>query len=392
MMVPSKMGKEIIFLLACVVGSLAAPPPSEYCKNDCSEQPDGNHVLCNKCENGYYLSCTNGDGIEMPCALGEYRTKNGTKYNARLIYNPTMDACTHSNQICDMNNFGVRSCLTYGCAYRKDGDYPLCGEQCYRGYYGHCENGNMNRMSCEQNSEMPDVTLVFQPTSKKCEKSTEVCELNDQVLSRIISLKPTACVDGTNCVGRPDGSYALCDALACLDGRFASCSGEIFYEMVCALGWEGNDPTSGKLKRLIYNPVTDSCEYSSESCPPLPEVNNVTVKTRGEPKYCIYNCVGRANGPYPLCGEQCNGYYATCSNQDLYKMECQWGHVTNSEGKRNITRMHFDPYTEQCGPTVQLCDAPLFAMSVGAAGSRLTPSWILMCLLMKVGRFFYIVV
>ncbi|XP_059148838.1 uncharacterized protein LOC131936033 [Physella acuta] len=121
---------DVLMILVYALHTIEA----ETCISDCGNRTDGNYVLCGeKCEDGYFMSCADGHGTEMPCALGEYFHDNGTKYTARLIFDPSMGACMFSNKICSTPEFEVRSCLTYGCSYRKDGDYPLCGGQCFEG-------------------------------------------------------------------------------------------------------------------------------------------------------------------------------------------------------------------------------------------------------------------
>ncbi|XP_059148827.1 uncharacterized protein LOC131936029 [Physella acuta] len=171
---------EFVLSLVFVIRSIAG----ETCISNCEGKAEGNYVLCGpKCKAGNFMTCTGEKGIEMPCAMGEYIQDNSTKYLARLIFDPSMGACMYSNKICSTPEFKVTSCLTYGCSYRMDGEYPLCGRQCFEGYYAECHNGVMSKKSCSpETDDANSSALVFQPSTKKCEMSTDVCKKDMEII------------------------------------------------------------------------------------------------------------------------------------------------------------------------------------------------------------------
>ncbi|XP_059146141.1 chitin-binding domain protein cbd-1-like [Physella acuta] len=388
MMSRLKAASVAVLLLVWLHGA-SAEATFLTCISNCENKTDGNYVICgDKCEQGYFLACHNGNGNEMPCALGMYHFKNGTQYNARLIFDPSMDACTYSKEICSTPSFQVRTCVAYGCSYRKDGLYALCGEQCLEGYYAECERGILKKVQCERNESNPQEKLVFQPSSKQCEPSSETCTSNDEIAENLVKNKPSSCVnDDNDCSGLPDGNYKICKAESCLAGLFASCSGELYYERECSLGLDYSDPNKQVTKRLIYHPETDSCEYSADICHEKNEVadNSDNTTAKSNKPDCVDSCKNMPDGNYMLCGEQCNGYYATCSNDALHKMECALGYHTHPDGATNLTRTNYEPSQDKCLFTTNYCDGFIreaLLSHVNGANRFVTP-WILICLLIK---------
>ncbi|CAG5124430.1 unnamed protein product [Candidula unifasciata] len=80
-----------------------------------------------------------------------------------------------------------------------------------------------------------------------------------------------------SCTGNLDGNYPICHP-GCQSGDYIACSNGFGYIMPCPVGWYSGNGGSF-LKKMMYDPSSDSCELSTPHCLRLGESSPATPIT-----------------------------------------------------------------------------------------------------------------
>ncbi|CAL1545324.1 unnamed protein product [Lymnaea stagnalis] len=350
----------------------------------CRGKRNGNYPLCSpECKSGYYISCSNGEAIQMPCALGWYVDNQNNRFTAKMVYNPSTDTCELTSSYCP----------------RATPSNP--------GSYGYTTK-NPDHIGQEECDAQADILLILDSsgsigqinynimadfaaslTSKFMVGPTKVrfaaILFSDDVLSRFnFSTYPTNAGvfqgllglsylgGGTNTAdalkdartfsfqtangarsNAPDVAVVITDGLSndpsdtSAEAALLKASGVTV--LVVGIGSGVNDlelNTIASSPSLVFT-VTDFNVLDAirsrlvQSACQGQSANNVTCITD--------SCVGKPSGNYPACDPECRqGYYYTCSNDYAYKMPCGLGWYVAPNGATFTARMVFSPSIKTC--------------------------------------------
>ena len=367
----------------------ANPGGDGICVSDCSGMANGDYQSCETCEG--FVSCSNGDKYEMPCAPSdpplvwddvkkrcEYESTTCPPTSPPSTASPTSSSGT-SPSTTSANPGGDGICVS-DCSGMANGDYQSC-ETC-EGFVS-CSNGDKYEMPCAPS----DPPLVWDDVKKRCEYESTTCPPTSptptgapphSTTSPPTTVRPPGTPDPcvSDCTDMPDGVYPSCKSddeyvicehgllceKACVsdcrdmpDGLYQSCKFcdayvECSYGLLCEIACKEGYFWDDREKKCVKESTT--CPIPSITIPP-PTGGPTSPPTTSHPPPgsgpCVKDCSGMPNGDYQSC-YTCERF-VSCSNGHYYDMPCAPTHPGHPP-------LVWDDVKKRCEWTSSTCNIP----------------------------------